>query len=295
MAEGEGWQYGWVDESGFTEVIYGAPTGQDMIDAGLAAASKLNGVSPHHNDMSDQMAYDNAVWRWETMSPGEQQAVLARMDQANRNIATYEAAARGDNETHLTTAADGGFVVSDSSGRILLQTQRDVETGVVSLAPNSVTTLPTVTVTDSRPGLLSRVWNALTGWHFEGRTARNGTPPTYDQARAQGSGWQLLGPAQSIYHDNGVGQPELKYIHPSGREVVFNGDTLQPITDPRYAGTYNYVNPAPAPENWYNVGGWLSFAGRGVGHLVTDVVPYWMGGNVRGNDPPPEPSKPPGT
>jgi len=162
-------------------------------------------------------------------------------------------------------------------------------------APNSVTTLPTVTVTDSRPGVLERVWNALTGWHFEGRTARNGTPPTYDQARAQGSGWQLLGPSQSIYHDNGVGQPELKYIHPSGREVVFNGDSLQPITDPRYAGTYNYVNPAPAPENWYNVGGWLSFAGRGAGHLVTDVVPYWLGGNVRGNDPPPDPSKPPGT
>lgn len=165
-----------------------------------------------------------------------------------------------------------------------------------AVAPNNTaTTLPTVTVTDSRPGVLSRVWNALTGWHFEGRAARNGVHPTYDQARAQGSGWELLGPKQSIYHDNGVGQPELKYIHPSGREAVFNGDTLQPITDPRYAGTYNYVNPAPAPENWYNVGGWLNFAGRGVGHLVTDVVPYWMGGNVRGNDPPPEPSKPPGT
>jgi hypothetical protein len=133
------------------------------------------------------------------------------------------------------------------------------------------------------------VYNKLTGWHFEGRGAQNGPHPTYDQVRTQGSGWQLLGPSQSIYHDNGVGQPELKYIHPSGREAVFDGDTLQPITDPRYAGTYNYVNPAQAPENWYNVGGWLSFSVLGAGHLVTDVVPYWLGGNVRGNDPPPDP------
>ena len=133
------------------------------------------------------------------------------------------------------------------------------------------------------------VYSKSTGWHFEGRVARNGTHPTYDQVRTQGSGWQLLGPSQSIYHDNGVGQPELKYIHPSGREAVFDGDTLQPVTDPRYAGTYNYVSPAQAPENWYNVGGWFDFSMRGAGHLVTDVVPYWLGGNVRGNDPPPDP------
>lgn len=151
-----------------------------------------------------------------------------------------------------------------------------------------------------RPGLRARIGSAmaqvgnalvqvghsLTAWHFEGRAARNGAPIAYDQVTELGSGWQQLSASQAIYHDNGEGLPELKFIHPSGREIVFDGDSFLPITEPRYAGTYNYVNPAPAPENWYNVGGWLSFVGRGIAHVATDVVPYWLGGNVRGKDRP---------
>lgn len=133
-------------------------------------------------------------------------------------------------------------------------------------------------------GFFKGLWKKATGWHFEGRDARNGNLPTYEQATGQGSEWTLLSPEQSIFHDNGVGKPELKFIHPDGREAVFNGDTLSLVTDPKYVGTYNYVNPAPVPDRWYDVGGWGAYAGKGLGHLVLDVVPYAAGGNVRGEN-----------
>ena len=56
------------------------------------------------------------------------------------------------------------------------------------------------------------------------------------------------------------------------------------MTDAKYGGTYNYVNPAPVPDKWYDLGGWGAYAGKGVGHLVLDVVPYAAGGNVRGEN-----------
>ncbi|MCX2783662.1 PQQ-binding-like beta-propeller repeat protein [Microbulbifer thermotolerans] len=133
-------------------------------------------------------------------------------------------------------------------------------------------------------GFFKGLWKKATDWHFEGRDARNGNLPSYEQATGKGSEWDLLPPEQSIFHDNGVGKPELKFIHPDGREAVFDGDTLSLVTDPKYVGTYNYVNPAPVPDKWYDVGGWGAYAGKGLGHLVLDVVPYWMGGNVRGEN-----------
>ncbi len=123
---------------------------------------------------------------------------------------------------------------------------------------------------------------SLSAWHFEDRAAMNSNLPSYEEAIAEGSQWQLLPESQSIFHDNGEGKPELKFIHPDGREAVFDGDTHELVTDPEFAGTYNYVNPAPAPENWYDLAGWGSFAAKGLGHVVADVLPYNLGGNVRG-------------
>jgi hypothetical protein len=50
-------------------------------------------------------------------------------------------------------------------------------------------------------------------------------------------------------------------------------------------GTYNYVNTPPVPGG-YNVLEWGGFVIYGGGHLITDVVPYLFGGNVRGSDTP---------
>ena len=70
--------------------------------------------------------------------------------------------------------------------------------------------------------------------------------------------------------------------NPDGREVVFDGDTHEIVTDPRWMGTYNYVTPAPLPNGFGDVKGALNWAGQGAGHFFLDVAPYLIGGNVRG-------------
>jgi hypothetical protein len=79
------------------------------------------------------------------------------------------------------------------------------------------------------------------------------------------------------------GKAELKFVHEDGREAVFDGDTLQFYRDPRFVGTYNYVNPVAASEV-RGVGSALKFVGKNIGHFVTDVIPYAVLGNVRGKD-----------
>lgn len=94
--------------------------------------------------------------------------------------------------------------------------------------------------------------------------------------------WRKLPPNQSIYHDNNVGSPEVKYIHPDGREAVFSADMTgyyEPYVDPRYMATFT----SPFPE-WYNVGGYLDAYVSGQDHMMFDVLPYMVGGNVRGDN-----------
>lgn len=128
---------------------------------------------------------------------------------------------------------------------------------------------------------LKKLWTKLTKFHYEHRDAKNGKHVSYEEAIAKGSGWQLLPPKMSVYHDNGRGKPELKFVHPNGREAVFDGDTLLPVTDPKYRATYNYVAPLSTTDV-KGVGSAINFAARGVGHVITDVIPYKvLGGNNR--------------
>jgi hypothetical protein len=129
-------------------------------------------------------------------------------------------------------------------------------------------------------------YHGLTDWHFEGRTRRNGAPPPDSELPAapgapNAVGWQQLPEAMAVFHDNGVGAHERKYINSDGRESVRDGDTNQEVTDPRYMATYNYVNPMTW-DNAHGVSGVAEFAARNIGHGVADVLPYLIGGNVRG-------------
>lgn len=133
----------------------------------------------------------------------------------------------------------------------------------------------------SQPGLLDRAWHGLTDWHFEDRARRNGPAPAQSELDAPGSKWQELPQNMSVFHDNHVGKPERKYVSPDGRESVKDGDTGQEVTDPRYQATYNYVNPMQWKDA-HGVGGVAEFVGRNAGHIAADVVPYLLGGNVRG-------------
>ena len=114
--------------------------------------------------------------------------------------------------------------------------------------------------------------------HFEYRNELNKPYPSYEEV--QGRSWVLLPADQSIYHDNGVGKPEEKYIHPDGREAVFDGDTHEPITDPRYMATYNYCPPMPLPDN-PTLPDYAVLLLQYIGHFIFDVFPYWIWGNER--------------
>jgi len=131
--------------------------------------------------------------------------------------------------------------------------------------------------------ILNGVYDNLTSWHFEKRDLLNSPLPKNEQ-EAINMGFQKYSSDQSIYHQNGAGKPEKKYGHVDGREVVFDGDTGMVVADDRYKGTFNYVSPSAVPENYDDLSAWGNYAVNGLGHIVTDVGPYWAGGNVRGRN-----------
>ena len=124
----------------------------------------------------------------------------------------------------------------------------------------------------------SAYYNA-TKWHFEDRSEKNGKHPKYSEVTARNSGWNLLPKNQSLYHDNDVGKPELKYITNDGKEAVFDGDTLEPITDPRYIATYNYCPLYQMPSTGAGISDYTQLIGSGMGHFFADMVPYYLTGN----------------
>jgi RHS repeat-associated protein len=115
-------------------------------------------------------------------------------------------------------------------------------------------------------------------WHYEGRDAHNSNLPSSPEA-ADLAGGTLLSPEMSKYHDDPCTPgPEKKFIFPGGEEAVYNDETGQLVTDPRYKGTYNYVNPAPPSRNPLK---WPGIVGRGAGHFFADMLPYYIWGNER--------------
>ena len=133
-------------------------------------------------------------------------------------------------------------------------------------------------------------YNGVTGFNFEGRDARNarmGTP-TLDELTAEDSPWREMSAGETIYHDNNDAHPERKFIRDDpdsflglgGYEYVHDGATNAPMEPGALQATYNYINPAEggmgdlSPEGIF----------RNVGHVVADVIPYILGGTVRGDE-----------
>ena len=98
--------------------------------------------------------------------------------------------------------------------------------------------------------------------HHNVRSALNNPLPRSPPVDGE-NGWHLLPLEQSIFHDNGDKYPECKYVNDDGREAVYDGATHQIITDNRYAGTYNFINPQTSK----------------IGHAILDVLPYLIMGN----------------
>ena len=127
-----------------------------------------------------------------------------------------------------------------------------------------------------------KIWNSVTEFHFEKRDALNKNLPTYEEA-LRDKNWTLLRPELSIYHDNGFGHSEKKFVNRDGREAVYTQDfssdgSYQLYTDQKYKGTYNYVTPSSVPKDWKDVKRTFEFVRTGTGHLIMDVLPYYLTG-----------------
>lgn len=110
-------------------------------------------------------------------------------------------------------------------------------------------------------------------WHHEGRDARNSDLPESPE-QAEKEGWRRV--SRNKYHDNGIGNPEVKYVHPDGREAIYDGDTGELIDEGDLKGTYNYINPGDWSANPFS---WRRAAESDFGHIVVDVIPYKIWGN----------------
>ena len=143
----------------------------------------------------------------------------------------------------------------------------------------------------------STVYKSLTYFHFEGRDEKNIITESFndiEKASKQTDGsWIELPKEMAKYHQNGIGNPERKFICKDGREAVFSNDnstdgSYQLVTDPRYKGTYNYCNPASVPSipsginDFKGMGRCISesanFAVKGLGHFFADMLPYYATG-----------------
>lgn len=135
-------------------------------------------------------------------------------------------------------------------------------------------------------------WHGLTDWHFEGRDAHNGPAPS--AADLNGNGWVRQPEWMAALHqDPDHAGSEVKYVNADGRESIRyanpDGSDAGEVTDDRYRGTYNYVNPGVWDDlrnqgvvAGVPVGGAAEWAARGVGHFAADILPWYLGGTVRG-------------
>jgi hypothetical protein len=136
-------------------------------------------------------------------------------------------------------------------------------------------------------------WHGLTDWHFEDRDRLNGPAPDAGDLDAD-HGWTRQPDWMADLHqDESRDGREVKYVNADGRESIRyddNGEDGGEVTDDRYRGTYNYVNPGVWGGDLENkgtvlgvpVGGAAEWLARGAGHALLDIAPWALGGTVRG-------------
>lgn len=122
----------------------------------------------------------------------------------------------------------------------------------------------------------------LTRWHFEDREAKNKPLPS-SMRRADRAGFEMYPQWQNEYHQNNIGEPEVKYVHPDGREVIYDGDTRKVVIDPELKGTFNYANAPARKEKPENTEEWMRylFQNGPLEHILYDIAPYEIEKSIR--------------
>ena len=133
---------------------------------------------------------------------------------------------------------DGARVTDDDYLAVLEDTYNAVSDEISRQSDLQPWPIPTL----NRLGdLANSTYKYLTGLHYETRDANNPAKLTYEEVIRSDEGWRRMSPEESIYHDNNVGKPELKFNHPDGRELIFSADETgeyQIYTHPMYEGTF---------------------------------------------------------
>ena len=129
---------------------------------------------------------------------------------------------------------------------------------------------------------VDKAYTNATKWHFEDRNELNSPLPN-NVRDAKRMGFFQYPDSQSILHNNNRGKPEKKFGHKDGREVIFDGDTKKVENSKKYRGSYNYNVPTITPDD-ADLEKWYQYLEQGRLHLRNDVLPWQMGGNVRGEE-----------
>lgn len=151
---------------------------------------------------------------------------------------------------------------------------------------------------DDISNAVSNIFTLLTSWHYENRDSKNDIHEFENDADAYSflgglkdgetkNGWRREN--RDACHQNGDEYHDEKYCNEDGRELVFDGKSINdnnPKIDrkPLTKGTYNYCDPGekPSDENGKNnLLGWTEYVGKGIGHGICDLIPWYILGNSR--------------
>ena len=94
----------------------------------------------------------------------------------------------------------------------------------------------------------------------------------YEQVTRPGSGWKQMPDWMNEQHQNNKGKREIKFVHPDGQELIFDGDSKKLITKPEIRRTYNYYTPKTL-DSIKGVKDIQDLAASWRGHILADMIP----------------------
>ena len=148
---------------------------------------------------------------------------------------------------------------------------------------------------------MNSLYIKVTSWNYEYRDSANNINEFQNDIDAYNllsrtkngdviNGWRYE--PRDACHQNGDEYHDEKYCNIDGREIVFDGKSIaegNPTIDRNSStsGTYNICDPGEKPSvinGKDNFSGWCEYIGRGIGHGIVDLLPWYILGSSRAED-----------